>query len=97
MQIVISNKTLESRLIEKSKKLKIKVDDLIEKLLRDKLKEESEFKFTKKDPLINIKKLKFEDSEDNLTNPFEKVENVVEYAKELRETSQNYKVTEVTS
>ncbi len=39
MQIIINNEILENRLIEKSKELKIKVSDLIERFLSDKLKE----------------------------------------------------------
>jgi len=42
MQIVINNKSLENELLEKSKELKIKVSDLIEKILSDKLKEEKD-------------------------------------------------------
>ncbi|MEA2027647.1 MAG: hypothetical protein U9N49_01545 [Campylobacterota bacterium] len=40
MQIIIDNPSLEAQLIAKSKELKIKVDELIERLLADKIKEE---------------------------------------------------------
>jgi len=40
MQIIIDNPSLEAQLIAKSQKLKIKVDELIERLLADKINEE---------------------------------------------------------
>jgi len=57
MKIVINNPSLEEQLIHKSKELKMKLDDLIEKLLCDNIKED-EFKIDEKEILESIENIK---------------------------------------
>jgi|GEM_PF-4279994 len=58
MQIVINNPSLEEQLVAKSKELKIKLDDLIEAILSDKLKEDREFKIDEKYLLNSLENIK---------------------------------------
>ena len=58
MQIVINNPSLEEQLINKSKELKIKLDDLIEKLLFDKIEESNEFEIDEDDVLKTLENIK---------------------------------------
>ena len=87
MQIIIDNPSLEAQLIKRSKELKIKVDQLIEKLLSDKIEEQQTFHYRKKNPFENIKKLEYNDSNEDATNPFENIDDVVGYSKKLRNSA----------
>ena len=87
MQIIIDNPSLEARLLAKSKELKIKINDLVERLLSDKIEEEQTFHYKKKDPYTNIKKLEYSDDTENTTNPFQDINDVIAYSKELRKNA----------
>jgi len=90
MAIILQNQTLELQLVELSKQLKVKADDLLERFLKESLLKESKknsLKYTKLDPKLYMKKLDDEVDEENLTNPFSDVQDSVKYAKELREKS----------
>ncbi|MFK5975271.1 MAG: hypothetical protein QM493_02075 [Sulfurovum sp.] len=58
MQIVINNPSLEESLIAKSKKLKIKLDELIETILNDKIKADREFKIDEEYLLNSLENIK---------------------------------------
>jgi len=90
MTIRLENKTLEDELIDLSKKLKIKAEDLVENFLIqqiNQIKKSKVLKYEQQDPLINIKELNDTIEDKILTNPFENIDNVKEYSKELRENS----------
>jgi len=86
MTITLNDNQIENKLLELSKKLKIKVDDLVKQFLKQQITEiEKPLNYKKLDPFKHMKILDEEINED-VKNPFENID-VEKFSKELRETS----------
>lgn len=90
MAITLQDKSLENRLIELSKELKIKAEDLLKQFVQqqiDQINEKQKLTYKKEDPFKNIKKLDNDINQNEFTNPFENIEDVEEYANNLRKSA----------
>ena len=90
LALQIDNKEIESAFVTKFNADKDKLISFIEKSLKQSKNTENEFDFDHLDPLKHCHSLEVEtnaENEDNLTNPFENVEDVSSFSKKLRTSS----------
>ena len=90
LALQIDNKEIESAFVTKFNADKNKLINFIEKSLKQSKNSENEFLFDHLDPLENYHRLEVETNteiDENLTNPFENVEDVSSFAKKLRSSS----------
>jgi hypothetical protein len=90
LALQIDNKEIESAFVTKFNADKNKLISFIEESLKQSKNSDNEFQFDNLNPLENYHSLEFEtDAEikENLTNPFEKVEDVSSFSKKLRSSS----------
>jgi len=87
MTITLQDKQIENKLLDLSKKLKIKVDDLVKQFLKQQIEEiDKPLSYKNLDPFKHMQILDEEINEENLQNPFKNI-NSEEFAKDLRKHS----------
>ena len=90
LSLQIDNKEIESAFVKKFNADKNKLISFIEKSLKQSKNSENDFDFDQLDPLKHCHSLEVEtntENEDNLTNPFENIEDVSSFSKKLRTSS----------
>lgn len=90
LALQIDNKEIESAFVTKFNADKNKFINFIEKSLKQSKNSENEFQFDHLDPLEHYHGLEVEtdaEIEENLTNPFENLEDVSSFSKKLRNSS----------
>ncbi|RLA06833.1 MAG: hypothetical protein DRQ51_08145 [Gammaproteobacteria bacterium] len=87
LTLQIQNKEIDDIFINKFQSNKDKLIDFITYSLKQSISNKEKIKYAKKNPLDNIKQLKYQNNNEKLSNPFADITDIKAYSKNLRDNS----------